>query len=46
MGDLIPIIEGPAKIRDGKKVGNMKVWFHLSRSAHRTLKFTNPDFFV
>ena len=25
MGDLIPIIEGPAKIRDGKKVRNIKI---------------------
>ena len=33
MGDLIPIIEGPAKIRDGKKVRNTKVWFNYPQNC-------------
>ena len=35
MGDLIPIIEGPAKIRDGKKVRNKKVWFKYPQDCQQ-----------
>ena len=33
MGDLIPIIEGPAKIRDGKKVRSLEVWLHYPQNC-------------